>query len=97
MLYQENFKKTADHIMEVSKSVNEGLKIIDDAQEKGSDIDRLTLFISGMYSLTANIARSLAILADEAVAERKERETKADEVIKNLLEVDHERDKREKL
>ena len=34
---------------------------------------------------------------DEAVAERKERETKADEVIKNLLEVDHERDKREEL
>lgn len=97
MLYQENFKKTADHIAEVSKSVNEGLKILDDAQEKGSDIDRLTLFVSGMYAITVNIARSLAILADEAVAERKERETKADEVLKKLLEVDHERGKREEL
>lgn len=90
MLYQENFKKTADLVGEINK-------IIDDGLEVGSDIDRLTLYISGMYAFTANIAKSLAILADEAVAERKERETKADEVLKNLLEVDHERDKREEL
>lgn len=90
MLYQENFKKTADLVGEINK-------IIDDGLEVGSDIDRLTLYISGIYAFNAVIAKSLAILADEAVAERKERETKADEVLKNLLEVDHERDKREEL
>lgn len=92
MLYQENFKKTADYIEKVSDKVIENISL-----SEVSDTSLVTTYLSSIFAMLSNIARSLAILADEAVAERKERETKADEVIKNLLEVDHERDGREKL
>ncbi|MEE3334014.1 MAG: hypothetical protein VZR54_07040 [Ruminococcus sp.] len=91
MLYQENFKTTAEAIENIGNLITKGV-------HEENDITHIsTLYLSGIYALMATISRSLAILADEAVAERKERETKADEVLKNLLEVDHERDKREEL
>lgn len=88
MLYNENFKKTAEAIQNIGELVTRGV-------QEEQDINHIsTLYLSGIYGLMATISRSLAILADEAVAERKERETRADEVLKSLLEVDHEREQK---
>lgn len=88
MLYNENFKTTAESIKNIGDLITKGV-----LEEK--DITHIsTLYLSGIYGLMATISRSLAILADEAVAERKERETRADEVLKSLLEVDHEREQK---